>query len=78
MTFTSSSTVDHFVDMMNVSELSSLLNDTVVASIGPITSDTLVKYGVDPSIQAGEFTVDGLVEALVNYYDSANSTFPTI
>jgi uroporphyrinogen III methyltransferase/synthase len=78
VTFTSSSTVDHFVDMMNVSELSNLLNDAVVASIGPITSDTLVKYGVDPSVQAEEFTVDGLIEALVNYYDSANSTVPIL
>jgi uroporphyrinogen III methyltransferase/synthase len=74
VTFTSSSTVDHFADMMNGPDISNLLNDTVVASIGPITSDTLVKYGVNPSVQAKEFTVDGLIEALVDYYDTVRST----
>ena len=74
VTFTSSSTVDHFVDMMNGPDISNLLHDTVVASIGPITSDTLVKHGVNPSVQAKEFTVDGLIEALVDYYDKGRST----
>jgi uroporphyrinogen III methyltransferase/synthase len=60
--------------MMNGPDISNLLNDTVVASIGPITSDTLVKYGVNPSVQAKEFTVDGLIEALVDYYDTVRST----
>ncbi|MFH0957669.1 MAG: uroporphyrinogen-III C-methyltransferase [Pseudomonadota bacterium] len=74
VTFTSSSTVEHFVEMIDVPNIANLLNDSVVASIGPITSDTLAKYGVNPSVQAKEFTVDGLIQALVDHYKQTRST----
>ena len=35
-----------------------------IASIGPITSDTLRKYGIKPTVQAKEHTIDGLIEAM--------------
>lgn len=69
VTFTSSSTVDHFLEMMNVTDPVELLRGAVVASIGPITTDTLVKSGISPSVQAIKFTIDGLIEALVAHYE---------
>jgi uroporphyrinogen III methyltransferase/synthase len=35
-----------------------------IASIGPIASETLKKFGVEPTIQAKEHTIDGLIEAM--------------
>jgi len=36
-----------------------------LACIGPITAKTLQKYGLDAYIQPEEFTIDGLVKAMV-------------
>ncbi len=61
VTFTSSSTVTNFFDI--ISESSAFL-----ASIGPITTETLVEKGYTPAVTAEEYTIDGLVKALLNYY----------
>ncbi len=61
VTFTSSSTVTNFFDI--IPEI-----DVPVASIGPITTETLVKKGYIPAVTAGEYTIDGLVKALLEYY----------
>ena len=36
-----------------------------MASIGPVTSSTLREYGLHVDITAKEFTIPGLVEAIV-------------
>lgn len=41
-----------------------------IACIGPITAQTAREYGLDVSIEASTFTIDGLVAAIVNYYRS--------
>jgi len=40
----------------------------VCASIGPITTETLAQLGHTPAIEADPFTIDGLVEKIVEYY----------
>lgn len=64
ITFTSSSTVHHFVEMAG--DLLSRVDPqkTRIACIGPITAATLREYGLTVSIEAGEFTIPGLVEAI--------------
>jgi uroporphyrinogen III methyltransferase/synthase len=39
-----------------------------VASIGPITTETARRLGVEVATQAKVFTVDGLVEAVLGLY----------
>ncbi len=74
MTFTSSSTVRHFMHWLAdcVAETGTEAADLVthnprlkIACIGPITSRTARELGLDVHIQAKEFTIDGLVEAIV-------------
>jgi len=65
ITFASSSTVRHFFDM--VPETSAL-----AASIGPVTSATLRELGHTPVVEAGEYTIDGLVKAITDYYREKN------
>ncbi len=62
ITFTSSSTVDNFVRIAGADAL----RHTRTASIGPVTSASLRTHGIEPAVEAREFTIDGLVEAIAN------------
>lgn len=68
VTFTSSSTVKNLVQIMG-DGAAELINKARVAVIGPITADTCRQHGVRVDVQAGEhtgeYTIDGLVEALL-------------
>lgn len=68
LTFTSSSTVRNFVRLLPENELPSLLEGVTVACIGPITAETAKELGVRVDVVASKYTVDGLLEALVDYF----------
>jgi uroporphyrinogen III methyltransferase/synthase len=63
ITFTSSSTVKNFVSLLG-SEFRARLAEVKLASIGPITTQTLNELGLKPTVQADTFNVAGLVEAI--------------
>lgn len=66
ITFTSSSTVKNFVELLNANGKRALkLNGISMASIGPVTSSTLRELGLPVDIAAKQFTIPGLVEAIV-------------
>jgi uroporphyrinogen III methyltransferase/synthase len=44
---------------------SGLLDDVKLASIGPVTSTTLKELGLRVDIEAKEYTIPGLVEAIL-------------
>ncbi|HIE30212.1 TPA: uroporphyrinogen-III C-methyltransferase [Candidatus Poribacteria bacterium] len=73
VTFTSSSTVTNFVNMLNADNLSELLQDVVVASIGPITSQTTQELGIHVDVEAKEYTIDGLIAALLEYFSTCRA-----
>ena len=64
VTFTSSSTVRNFVELLGRSEARSL-HDVQFASIGPVTSATLREEQLPVTIEAREFTMAGLIRAIV-------------
>jgi uroporphyrinogen-III synthase len=65
--FTSSSTVTHFVQVM--SQTAAAWRDRVqIACIGPITAQTAEKHGLPVHVVASEYTTDGLLDALTNYW----------
>lgn len=66
LTFTSSSTVTNFMELMKGHE--DLIQGITVACIGPITAETAAKKGLTADIVADSYTIDGLVEAIQNYY----------
>ena len=68
ITFTSSSTASNFARLCADRPLSQLIAGAAVASIGPITSDTLRKLGLEVAIEAAESTIPGLVKALVEFF----------
>lgn len=59
ITFTSSSTVRHFM-AMNLP----LPEGCRIASIGPVTTATLAEYGLKPDVEAAAHTIPSLVEAI--------------
>lgn len=64
ITFTSSSTAKNFFKILGKENLN-LLANTLVAAIGPITAQTAKKLGIKVDIEAKEYTIDGLVDAIV-------------
>lgn len=67
--FTSSSTVRNLAAMAVDAglELPGALGEVAVACIGPITAATARELGLAVNVTAKEYTIDGLVEALVNH-----------
>ena len=63
VTFTSSSTVRNFVTLLGSRNAN--LEGIRLASIGPVTSSTLRELGLRADIKAKQFTIPGLVEAIV-------------
>ena len=66
VTFTSSSTVRNFAELLGGTKPKApALSDVQFASIGPVTSATLRELDLPVSIEAREFTMGGLVRAIV-------------
>lgn len=63
MLFTSSSTVENVTDLLGA-DAAALLAKVTVASIGPVTSDTLRARNVNIDVTASTYTVEGLLDAL--------------
>ena len=63
VTFTASSTVRNFVRLVG-----SDLGDARIASIGPITSGTARELGLPVHLEAAEYTIPGLVDAIRQRY----------
>lgn len=72
ITFTSSSTVKNFVEIAGRENVKELLDGVAVACIGPITGSCAKELGIHPDIVAKEYTIVGLVEALVDHFHSAS------
>jgi uroporphyrinogen-III synthase len=64
VTFTSSSTVKNFVQLLGPRHTN--LDGIRMASIGPVTSATLREQGLPVDIKAKQFTIPGLIEAIVH------------
>lgn len=63
--FTSSSTVSHFVQAMAPYATDGWLNQVKIACIGPITAETARQHGLNVQVEASEYTVEGLLDALM-------------
>lgn len=68
ITFTSSSTVRNFTEIFDRDELTALTKGVTIASIGPITTETAKKLGIETDIMPGRYTIPALTEAIVDYF----------
>jgi uroporphyrinogen-III synthase len=65
VTFTSSSTVTNFFNLLRETEIKATPQGLKALSIGPITSRTLREHGWAPAVEAKQHDLAGLVEAAV-------------
>ncbi len=66
ITFTSSSTVTNFVEIMGADNV--LPPHIRIACIGPVTASTAKKAGFRVDVAHKEYTMDGLVQSLAEYF----------
>ncbi|MFC0270186.1 uroporphyrinogen-III synthase [Metabacillus herbersteinensis] len=64
ITFTSSSTVDSFMKVLDTSELADHLNKTTFICIGPITYKTLKEYGYEALVPKN-YTTDDMLNCML-------------
>jgi uroporphyrinogen-III synthase len=67
ITFTSASTARNLTTLLETAKLI-LPPNIVLASIGPITSQTLRDLGYEPNLEAAEATVPALVQSLTKFF----------
>lgn len=72
VTFTSSSTAANFLQLLDKKH-HNRLREIWLASIGPVTSKTLLDAGFPPTVEAREYNMNGLVLAIVEQVHKAAS-----
>jgi uroporphyrinogen III methyltransferase/synthase len=70
VTFTSSSTVRHFVELVGADGVRAL-EHAVVACIGPVTADTARELGMSVGVCPADYTAPALAAALVEHFCKA-------
>jgi uroporphyrinogen III methyltransferase/synthase len=65
ITFTSGSTVEHFHARFDLPALVKKFSKMKLASIGPETSKALAELKLEPTMEAEEHSIDGLVEGIL-------------
>ena len=70
ITFTSSSTVRNFLELLEKRDARAFITGIKLASIGPVTSSTLGELSLPVDIEAREYTIPGLIEAILRSHDS--------
>jgi uroporphyrinogen III methyltransferase/synthase len=66
--FTSPSTFENFLQIMNIEDPVKFFKGYLIAAIGPTTKSSIEERRVNVDIMPDEFTIDGLAKAIVNHY----------
>lgn len=65
ITFTSSSTVDHFVELLEGTDWRTYMDKIMFASIGPITSKTMRKHQLPVDVEPAEYTIQAMLNSII-------------
>jgi uroporphyrinogen III methyltransferase/synthase len=76
ITFTSSSTVNHFTELLKKEDIQKLLKGIVIACIGPVTAKAAKGLGLKVQIQPKQYTIHALTQAIVDYFIPHSSSLP--
>lgn len=68
VTFSSASAVRAFIAIHGAEQAVDLLSHTLVATIGPVTTEAAYRYGINPQITPTNFTVPAMVDAIVAHF----------
>lgn len=67
LTFTSPSTVDHFMKTVIKENLSQHLKNCIIGCIGPITKDRIESYGLKVHCTPQVYTVEHMLESIIEF-----------
>lgn len=71
--FTSSSTVDHFMDVVKENHLEKQLEGCLIGCIGPVTENTLKSHGLTVHAAPKVYTVEEMINSMNNYLEKSLS-----
>ena len=71
--FTSSSTVNHFAELLKKEDLKKLLKGIAIACIGPVTARTAKEWGLKTQIRPRQYTIPALTRAIAEYFNPPKS-----
>jgi uroporphyrinogen-III synthase/AcrR family transcriptional regulator len=66
--FTSPSTFENFLQILNITDPAKYFNGCRIAVIGPTTKSAIEERKVNVDIMPDEYTIDGLAKTIVDYY----------
>ncbi|HVP80063.1 MAG TPA: uroporphyrinogen-III synthase [Thermodesulfobacteriota bacterium] len=66
--FTSSSTVNHFAELLKKEDLKKVLKRIAIACIGPVTARTAKEWGLQVKIQPKQYTIPALTRAIAESF----------
>jgi uroporphyrinogen-III synthase len=69
LTFTSPSTVDHFMAVVHEYKLEQKLKECIIGCIGPVTEKKLLAYGLPVQASPKEYTVKAMLESTIAYLE---------
>jgi uroporphyrinogen III methyltransferase / synthase len=69
VTFASPTAVRQFAAILGEDQAADLLRATVVATMGPVTAAAAAELGIHTTVMPETFTVEGLVAAVVKYFE---------
>lgn len=67
LTFTSPSTVDHFMDVIEEKGLRRNIDHLIISCIGPVTKDRIESYGLVVDVIPKTYTVEEMLKAIILY-----------
>lgn len=72
LTFTSPSTVDHFMEVINENGLHQFLDDCLISCIGPITKERIESVGLSVHVIPETYTVEDMLKKIITYLEQMN------
>lgn len=66
--FTSPSSFINFISLLKIEDVQSYFENSVLAAIGNTTAEAIQNYNLTVNIIPDEFSLNGLVGAIINYY----------
>jgi uroporphyrinogen-III synthase len=72
LTFTSPSTVDHFMEVIDGNDLHPFLDDCLISCIGPITKERIESVGLCVHVMPETYTVEDMLKKMIIYLEQVN------
>jgi uroporphyrinogen-III synthase len=72
LTFTSPSTVDHFMEVIDENELHGKIDKCLIACIGPVTKERIESVGLRVDVIPEIYTVDHMLKEIILYLQRAH------